>query len=57
MILWGIGMGAQRPLLKAIVGDMVSKQTRGSAYGISIPWLVGFSVIAQLCSIPFIFIV
>lgn len=79
MILWGIGMGAQRSLLKAVVGDMVSKKIRGSAYGIfntgygiawflgswligvlydfSIYWLIVFSIGAQLCSIPFIFIV
>ncbi|MHB1947558.1 MAG: MFS transporter [Gammaproteobacteria bacterium] len=79
MIVWGIGMGAQRSLLKAVVGDMVSKQIRGSAYGIfntgygiawflgswligilydiSIPWLVGFSVLIQLSSIPFIYVV
>lgn len=79
MILWGIGMGAQRSLLKAVIGDMVSKQIRGSAYGIfntgygiawflgswligvlydiSIFWLIVFSIIAQLSSIPFIYIV
>ncbi len=79
MILWGIGLGAQRSLLKAVVGDMVAKQIRGSAYGIfntgygvawflgswligilydiSIPWLIGFSIAAQLTAIPFIFIV
>lgn len=79
MIVWGIGMGAQRSLLKAVVGDMVSKQIRGSAYGIfntgygiawflgswligilydtSIPWLIGFSVLIQLSSIPFIYVV
>ncbi|MEO8402120.1 MAG: MFS transporter [Gammaproteobacteria bacterium] len=79
MVLWGIGMGAQRSLLKAVVGDMVSKKMRGSAYGIfntgygiawflgswmigilydtSIPWLIGFSIVAQLSSIPFVFFV
>lgn len=34
MIFWGIGIGAQRSLLKAVVGDIVPKNKRGSAYGI-----------------------
>ncbi len=34
MVFWGIGIGAQRSLLKAVVGDMVPKNARGSAYGI-----------------------
>jgi len=34
MILWGIGIGAQRSLLKAVVGDMITKSKRGTAYGI-----------------------
>lgn len=34
MIFWGIGIGAQRSLLKAVVGDMIPKNARGSAYGI-----------------------
>lgn len=79
MIVWGIGMGAQRSLLKAVIGDMVSKQIRGAAFGIfnagygiawflgswligilydtSISWLIGFSILTQLGSIPFIYIV
>lgn len=46
MILWGIGIGAQRSLLKAVVGDMISKSKRGTAYGIfnaayGISWFLG----------------
>ena len=46
MILWGIGIGAQRSLLKAVVGDIVSKNKRGSAYGIfnagyGVAWFLG----------------
>ncbi len=46
MILWGIGIGAQRSLLKAIVGDMISKKMRGSVFGIfnagyGICWFLG----------------
>ena len=46
MILWGIGMGAQRSLLKAIIGDVVPKNKRGTAFGIfntgyGIAWFLG----------------
>lgn len=46
MILWGIGIGAQRSLLKAVVGDMISKNKRGAAYGIfnagyGVAWFLG----------------
>lgn len=46
MILWGIGIGAQRSLLKAIIGDMIPKSRRGSAYGLfnagyGIAWFLG----------------
>lgn len=46
IILWGIGMGAQRSLLKAVIGDMISKKSRGAAYGIfnagyGIAWFLG----------------
>ena len=79
MILWGIGMGAQKSLIKAVVGTIVSREKRPSAYGIfntvfGIAWFIGsavmgllydfslldlaiFSMLAQLGSLPFIFIV
>lgn len=79
MMLWGIGIGAQRSLLKAVVGDLVTKSIRATAYGIfntgygiawfigsalmgylydvSIPALIAFSMIAQICSLPFLYIV
>ena len=33
MILWGIGMGAQESIIRAVVADLVSKGMRGRAYG------------------------
>lgn len=79
MILWGISMGSQRSLIKAVVGDLIPKDYRGTAYGIfnagyGVSWLLGstligflydvsifgliiFSVISQLCAIPFIYAV
>lgn len=46
MILWGIGIGAQRSLLKAVVGDITPKNLRGTAFGIfnagyGIAWFLG----------------
>ena len=46
MVLWGVGMGAQRSLLKAVVGNMISKNKRGSAFGIfnagyGVAWFLG----------------
>ena len=32
--LWGIGMGAQESILKAVVADMVPKNARATGYGI-----------------------
>lgn len=79
MVLWGVGMGAQRSLFKAVIVDMVAKKIRGSAYGLfntvyglawflgswligvlydsSLPWLIAFSILAQLSALPFIYIV
>ncbi len=53
MIFWGIGIGAQKSLLKAVVGDLVSKNVRGSAYGIfntgyGIAWFLGSWLIGFL---------
>lgn len=46
IILWGIGMGAQESILKAAVATIVSKDKRGTAYGIfntgfGIFWFLG----------------
>ncbi len=72
--LWGIGMGAQESVMRAVVADMVPADKRAGAYGVfnmgygvlwfagsaligvlydlSLPALIGFSVLAQLFSIP-----
>lgn len=34
IILWGIGMGAQESILKAVISSVVSKEKRATAYGI-----------------------
>ncbi len=72
--LWGVGMGAQESIIRAVVADIVPKSRRGTGYGIfnagfgvcwfsgsvllgvlydiSIAALIGFSIIAQLASVP-----
>jgi predicted MFS family arabinose efflux permease len=46
MVLWGIGMGAQDSMLKAILSNMVSKEKRSTAFGVfdtgfGIAWFLG----------------
>lgn len=73
-ILWGIGMGAQESVMKAMVAAMSPPDRRGTAFGIynlsfgifwflgsslmgllydfSLPWLIVFSVVAQVAAVP-----
>lgn len=75
MVLWGIGLGAQESVIRAVVAEIIPVDRRGSAYGIlnlsfgvfwalgsvtmgflydiSVLYLVIFSVLMQLLSIPF----
>lgn len=53
MALWGIGTGAQSSILKAIIGDVVPKEKRGSAYGIfnagfGFAWFLGSALMGIL---------
>ena len=46
ILLWGIGMGAQESILKAAVTTMISKEKRGTAFGIfncgfGLAWFAG----------------
>lgn len=46
VVIWSIGMGAQQSLMRAIVGQMVPPNKRGSAYGIfnmgyGVSWFLG----------------
>ncbi|MCR4398399.1 MAG: MFS transporter, partial [Firmicutes bacterium] len=52
MVAWGIGMGAQESVLRAVVADMVPADRRGSAYGVfyctyGLSWFLG-SLVAGL---------
>lgn len=51
--LWSIGMGTQQSLMRAIVGNWIAKQKRGSVYGLfnmayGISWLLGSIVMGVL---------
>lgn len=54
--LWGIGMGAQESIIRAVVADMVPKAKRGTGYGIfnagyGICWFLGSAAIGFLYDI------
>jgi MFS family permease len=51
--LWGIGMGAQESILKAVVASLVDKQSRATAYGIFYAvfggfWFLGSMIVGAL---------
>lgn len=51
--LWGIGMGAQESIIRAVVADMVPTQKRGTGYGIfnagyGICWFLGSALMGIL---------
>lgn len=79
MILWGIGMGSQESLMRAVVANLAHPKKRAMAYGmlnlvfgvfwaigsaaigifydVSLLYVVAFSMITQLASVPlFLFI-
>ena len=54
--LWGIGMGAQESILKAVVTDIVPKQNRSSGFGIfqtsfGVCWFIGSWLMGALYDI------
>mgnify|MGYP003744859159 CR=1 FL=1 len=58
VLLWGIGMGAQESILKAVVSKMVPKQSRAAGYGIfefffGVFWFAGSWLLGALYDISF----
>lgn len=52
-VIWGIGMGAQGSLMRAILAQMVPKQKRGTAYGVfnavfGLFWFIGSALMGFL---------
>ena len=53
MILWGIGMGAQESILKAVVAKIIPKERRATGYGIfssvfGLAWFLGSLIVGAL---------
>ena len=53
MILWGIGLGAQESLLKAMLANVISREKRSTAFGVfdtgfGIAWFLGSAVMGIL---------
>ncbi len=51
--LWGIGMGAQESIMRAVIADMISSDRRGTAYGVfnsgyGICWFIGSALMGWL---------
>jgi len=54
--LWGVGMGAQESIIRAVVADIVPTQKRGTGYGIfnagyGIAWFLGSTLMGVLYDI------
>lgn len=59
MILWGIGVGAQESIMRAVVANMVQMNKRATAYGIlniwfGIFWFLGSALMGFLYDVSFI---
>jgi len=53
MVLWGVGMGAQESVLRAVVAAMAPPDRRGTAYGVvnavfGVAWFAGSAVLGVL---------
>lgn len=53
VVLWGVGMGSQESLVRAVVGNMAPLNKRGSAYGLfntgyGIFWFLGSIIMGML---------
>lgn len=62
MVLWGIGMGAQESILKAVVAGIVPPERRGSAYGIfntgyGVAWFLGSALMGVLYDFSISFLI
>lgn len=62
MVFWGVGMGAQETIMRAIVARLVPPHKRGSAYGLlntsfGIFWAIGSALIGFFYDISLIYVV
>jgi MFS family permease len=62
MILWGVGMGAQESVIKAALAEMIPKDRRAAAFGISksvqgLFWLLGSVLMGVLYNISLYYLI
>ncbi|MDX9807474.1 MAG: hypothetical protein RBS87_02770 [Acholeplasma sp.] len=62
IVLWGIAMGAQESVLKAVIASLVSKDKRVTAYGIfytvfGLAWFLGSLMIGYLYDVNLLLLV
>lgn len=62
MILWGIGLGVQKSIMRAYVAELVGVNKRGSAYGVinmcyGISWFLGSALMGFLYDQSFIYLI
>lgn len=62
MVLWGIGMGSQESIMKAMVAKLVGPQKRGSAYGMmnlifGLFWAAGSALMGLFYDMALIYLV
>jgi predicted MFS family arabinose efflux permease len=62
IVLWGIAMGAQESVLKAVIASLVSKDKRATAYGIfytvfGLAWFLGSLMIGYLYDVNLLLLV
>lgn len=62
IVLWGIGMGAQESVVKAVIANLVTPEKRATAYGIfstifGLAWFLGSALMGLLYERKIIFLV
>lgn len=62
MILWGIGLGSQESLMRAVVAQLIPVEKRGSAYGVlnlsfGLFWAIGSALMGLFYDISVIYLV
>lgn len=62
MIFWGIGIGSQESIMRAVVAELVPQYKRGSAYGIlnlgfGVFWAIGSAIMGLFYDISLVYLV
>lgn len=62
MILWGIGLGSQESIMRAVIPSLVPPEKRASAYGVlnlffGVSWAIGSAIMGIFYDISFLYLV